>query len=125
MKRAYKILLFFASHIALMLIAPLVAVKLVPADGGMAICMIMFFIAYPIYSIFLGVIISRDMKHLWWMPLVNSVCFPLLFSLAMLGMVWELYAYSAIYLFLGYAVAALLSVIKKIRFERQNNDKGN
>ena len=125
MKRAYKILLFFASHIALMLIAPLVAVKLVPADGGMAICMIMFFIAYPIYSISLGVLISRDMKHLWWMPLVNSVCFPLLFSLAMLGMVWELYAYSAIYLFLGYAVAALLLVIKKIRFERQNNDKGN
>ena len=125
MKRAYKILLFFASHIALMLIAPLVAVKLVPADGGMAMCMLMFFVAYPIYSVALGFLISGDMRRLWWIPLVNSVSFPLLFSLAMFGMVWELYVYSAIYLFLGYAVAALLLIIKKIRFERQNNDKGN
>ena len=125
MKRAYKILLFFASHILLMLIAPLVAVKIVPADGGMAICMLMFFVAYPIYSVALGFLISGDMRRLWWIPLVNSVSFPLLFSLAMLGMVWELYVYSAIYLFLGYAVAALLLIIKKIRFERQNNDKGN
>ena len=119
MKRRYKILLFFLLHTVLMLLVPFLATELAGADAGMAICMLMFFIAYPILSIFVGIVISRDMKYLWWMPLVSAFSFPLLFSLAMRGMVWELYTYSSIYLFLGYAVAALLLIIKKIRTERQ------
>lgn len=119
MKRRYKILLFFLINIVATLLIPLISVKLAPADAGMAICMLLFFIGYPILFILLGVFISRDMKHLWWMPLVSALAFPLLFSLAMGGMVEELYAYSVIYLFLGYAIAGLLLIIKKIMLERQ------
>ena len=53
------------------------------------------------------------------MPIVSALSFPLLFSLAMGGMVEELYAYSLIYIFLGYATAGLLLIIKKIIAERQ------
>ena len=119
MKRRYKILLFFILSVILTLIIPFLATKLIPADGGMAVCMLMFFIAYPILSIVLGLAISKDMKILWWMPLVAAFFFPLLFSLAMGGMIWELYTYSGIYMFLGYAASAFVFLIKKIKSERQ------
>lgn len=119
MKKLYKILLFLVSNIALTLLLPFLTVKLAPADAGMAICMLLFFIGYPIYSIALGVIAFRDLKFSWWMPLVSSIVLPLFFSLAMKGMVWELYTYSGIYLFLGYGTLAFLAIVKKIRFERQ------
>ena len=119
MKRGYKILLFFILTVVLTLLIPFLANKLIPADRGMAVCMIMFFAIYPICSIILGVVISNDMKYLWWMPLVSAFVFPLLFSIAMSGMVWELYTYSGIYIFLGYAVAAFIFIIRKIKLERQ------
>ncbi len=120
MKRRYKVLLFFVLDIVFTLLLPFIATKLIPADGGMAVCMLLFFIVYPILSIVLGVVIVRDMKFLWWMPLVSAFSFPLFFSLAMGGMIWELYTYSGIYTFLGYAVSALLMLIKRIKAERQN-----
>lgn len=119
MKKIYKILLFLLSNIALTVLVPFLAVKLAPADSGMAVCMLLFFAGYPIYSIALGVFAWKDGKLLWWMPLAFAFTFPLLFSLAVWGMVWELYAYSFIYLFLGYGTAALLALLKKIKSERQ------
>jgi hypothetical protein len=119
MKLRYKILLFFVINVAVTLIIPFLSVKLIPADAGMAVCMLMFFAAYPLLSILLGIFTSGDMKRLWWMPTVSALSFPLLFSLAMGGMVEELYAYSLIYIFLGYATAGLLLIIKKIIAESQ------
>ena len=124
MKRKYKILLFFILNVVMALLIPFLAVKLVPSDAGMAVCMLLFFVVYPVLFMLLGIVISKDMKYLWWMPLCSFAIFPLLFSAAMGGMVEELYAYSMIYLFLGYAVSALLLIIKKIALERKMNDKG-
>lgn len=120
MKRRYKILLFFILNTVMTLLLPFLSVKLIPADGGMAVCMILFFAVYPILFIALGIISSIDIKYFWWMPLASAIIFPLLFSLAMGGMIGELYAYSAIYAFLGYAVLAFVLLIKKIKLERQS-----
>ena len=119
MKRRYKVLLFVILNIVATLLLPFLAVKLAPADAGMAICMILFFAVYPILSMLLGALSTRDKKYLWWMPLASALSFPLLFSLAMGGMVEELFVYSLIYAFLGYAIFALVLLIKKIMLERQ------
>ena len=95
------------------------ATKLAPADNGMAICMILFFIGYPLFMMALGAFTATDIKALFWTPLLCSLSFPLLFSLAMGGMIWELYVYSVIYLFLGYATSVLFLIIKKIIVERR------
>ena len=119
MKRRYKVLLFIILNIVATLLIPFLSVKLIPADAGMAVCMILFFAVYPILSMLIGWIATRDTKYFWWMPLASSVSFPLLFSIAMGGMVEELYVYSLIYTFLGYAILAFVLLIKKIRLERQ------
>ena len=119
MKRLYKIIIFFVLHISLMLLLPFLIVKLAPASAGMGICMILFFAVYPIFSMALGFVATKDMKLLGLLPLVNAICFPLLFSLAMGKMIAELYAYAGIYAFLGYSVLLLTLIIKKIMIERR------
>lgn len=119
MKRLYKIILFFALHITLTLLLPFVIVRLAPASAGMGICMILFFIVYPLFSMALGFFATKDIKLLGLFPLVNAICFPLLFSAAMGEMITELYAYAGIYAFLGYAIFLLTLIIKKIKIERQ------
>lgn len=126
MKRRYKILLFFIINIVATLLIPFLTVKIIPADAGMAVCMLLFFLVYPFLFILLGALTSRDMKHFWWMPLVSAISFPLLYSLAMGGIIEELYAYSLIYAFLGYAIAGLfmlIGLIKKMMLERQKENK--
>ncbi len=115
MKRIYKFILIFGLHITLTLLAPFLTTKLAPADSGMAICMILFFAVYPLSVMVLGALTATDIKALFWTPLACALSFPLLFSLAMGGMVWELYVYSVIYLFLGYATSVLFLIIKKIK----------
>lgn len=119
MKRLHKIILFFVLHISLMLLLPFLIVKLAPASAGMGICMILFFAVYPIFSMVLGFVATKDIKLLGLLPLVNAICFPLLFSMAMGEMIAELYVYAGIYAFLGYAVLLLTLIIKKIMIERQ------
>ena len=111
MKRIYKFILIFGLHITLTLLAPFLTTKLAPADSGLAICMILFFAVYPLSVMVLGALTATDIKAL----LACALSFPLLFSLAMGGMVWELYVYSVIYLFLGYATSVLFLIIKKIK----------
>ena len=125
MKIAYKIILFFASLFIFMLLAPFFAVRL-PADYGMGVSMIFFFCVYPLYSLFLGVLSASDIKRLFWIPLAEAALFPLLFSLAVKGMVWELYVYSGIYAVLGYLSALTVIIIKRIKIGRQRNiNEGN
>ena len=120
MKRIYKFILIFVLHIFATLVAPLLATGLAPADSGMAICMLLFFIGYPICIMALGVFATTDIKALIWAPLACAVTFPLLFSIAMGGMVWELYYYSVIYLILSYVTFALVLIIKKIISKGKN-----
>ena len=120
MKRRYKILLFFVLNIVFMLLIPFLLIRFSPADVSMTACMVLFFAVYPILFILLGIVIGKDMKHLWWMPIVAAFVFPLLFSVAMGVIIFELYTYSGIYIFLGYAVSALLLLIKKIKLERES-----
>ena len=46
MKRKYKILLFFILNAVMTLLIPFFAVKLVPSDAGMAVCMLLFFVVF-------------------------------------------------------------------------------
>ena len=113
MKRRYKILLFFITHIILMLVVPFLAVELSVDYCGMGFSMLMFFIVYPILSAAVGIVSAIDIKYLWWMPIVSAAVFPPLFSWAMSDiMIWDLYVYSAFYVLIGYAVIGIFVLIR-------------
>lgn len=60
---------------AVMLALPLGVARLTPADAGMTLCMILFYIVNPIYSAILGYRCGRNVRQMWSLPLVSSMAF--------------------------------------------------
>lgn len=110
-----KILLSLALILLTMLLFPILVINFASADAGMALCFILFFIINPALVLALTVISLKDLKKLFWLPLFSIIAFPLLFSIAVSGVVWELYIYSALYLLVS-AVTVLIYLIRKNLF---------
>lgn len=92
----------------IMFLPPLLIARAALECSGMILCMALFLIVNPIYSVALGILCGRDIRRMWSLPLVSSVAF-LAGTLLFLDIteIWFL-AYAAVYLALGWG-AMLLS----------------
>lgn len=70
-----KILLWSMASALVMLVLPCLAVTLIKGDGGMAVCLMLFFAINPIYAICSGIYAGRDAKTLWTLPIITAVLF--------------------------------------------------
>ena len=68
-------MVWLAVSVAVMFALPFCAAQFAPADAGMALCMILFFIVNPIYSAILGFRCGRNIRQMWNLPLVSSIAF--------------------------------------------------
>ena len=84
-----------------MFILPLIAVRIVSSDAGMALCFILFFAVNPLMVIALSVMAGTDIRKLWWMPFLAAVVFPVFFGIVVMELVMDLFVYSALYLAVG------------------------
>ena len=93
---------------AIMFLPPLLIDRVASECSAMILCMALFLIMNPTYSIVLGVLCGRDIRRMWKFPLVSSVAF-LAGTLLFLDIteIWFV-AYAAVYLALGWG-AMLLS----------------
>lgn len=93
--------------LAVMFILPFAVAKLASECAGMALCMMLFFVINPIYSIIIGSVAGRNIKKLWNLPLISSVAFLagawLFFDIHELWFI----VYAAIYLVIGYIGMAI------------------
>lgn len=101
MKRKTKALVSIGTILLTNLVLPRLFVWLAPADVGMALCFLLFFIGIPATDLFLGILAGSEMKKLWWIPVAAAVSFPFLFSLAMWELVMDLMVYAVFYLCIG------------------------
>ena len=69
------IMRWIAVTVAVMFVLPFCVARYVPADAGMALCMILFFIVNPVYSAILGFRCGRNIRQMWNLPLVSCVAF--------------------------------------------------
>ena len=107
------ILTSLISSAGLMLLIPFLAVTFAKSDAGMAICLILFYLLNPIFSIINGVW-ANPIKKLWYLPILPPVLF--------LAGVWIFFApadpifyvYAGIYLALGYISALINTLIIKL-----------
>lgn len=60
---------------AIMFILPFAVAKFASECAGMALCMMLFLVINPIYSIILGIVAGRNLKALWNLPLISAVAF--------------------------------------------------
>lgn len=58
-----------------MLMLPWLAVTFAPADAGMAICLILFYVINPIYSVIIGYQAGKTIKELWALPIISAALY--------------------------------------------------
>lgn len=68
-------MMWLAVTVAVMFALPFCMARFAPADAGMALCMMLFFIVNPIYSAILGFRCGRDVRQMWSLPLISSITF--------------------------------------------------
>ena len=69
------IFVWLCVSIAVMFLLPFGVARCASECAGMALCMLLFFVVNPAYSIVLGLRCGRDFRRMWYMPLVSSVAF--------------------------------------------------
>lgn len=75
MENRRVIMIWLAATVAVMFALPFCVARFAPADAGMALCMMLFFIVNPLYSAILGYRCGSNVRQMWNLPLVSSVAF--------------------------------------------------
>nr|WP_302105382.1 hypothetical protein [uncultured Duncaniella sp.] len=108
-----QIIIWLSITIVVMFVLPFVVARLASECSGMALCMMLFFIINPIYSIILGFNCGKNIRQMWNLPLVSSIAFLagtwLFFDIKE---VWFL-VYAAVYLVIGLTAMGISRYIKK------------
>jgi len=108
-----KIFFILVTTVIIMIILPWLVINFVNGDAGMAVCFLLFYAIYPLYSTIIGMIAGRNIKKLWPMPifvallfLIGTWCFFEFREIAFL-------IYAGIYLLIGIIVMLLSVVVQK------------
>ena len=64
-----RVVLWLVVSAIIMLVLPWLAVTFVKGDAGMAVCFLLFYAINPIYSVIIGAVAGKDIKHL-----CNLIC---------------------------------------------------
>lgn len=70
-----KLIRWIGITLAVMFILPFAVAKHASECAGMALCMLLFLVINPIYSIILGIVAGRNIKTMWNLPLISAVAF--------------------------------------------------
>jgi len=93
---------------------PWLAVTFAPADAGMAICLLLFYVVNPFYSLVLGGMAGQKPRSLWMLPLLVAGLF-----LAGAGIFFTLsepffFIYAGIYFVLGELAMLIVFIVNKM-----------
>jgi len=108
-----KLLKRAAISALVMLGFPCLAVFFVPADLGMGICMLLFFVINPIYALVSGWKAGKDIRHLWSSPVITALLF---LAGTWLFLEWgetAFLVYALVYLLIGMAAMGISALLKK------------
>lgn len=108
-----KLLFWLLLSAVIMLLLPRLtyqlAPALLPADSGIAVAMLFYFIVNPLYAALAGFYAGKDRKTLW----VSPVLVPILFLLGVWNTGTWLLVLSGCYLVIGLLVMYISSLRKK------------
>lgn len=112
-------ILWLTISVVIMIALPFAVTRLASESSGMALCMILFFIVNPIYSVILGFRCGKDIRRMWNLPLASSIAFLagtwLFFDIKE---VWFT-IYASVYLIIGWTAMGISNYMNKRKI--QNN----
>jgi len=117
MKLKKKLIVSFIIMLVILLILPFVFIKTAEPHEFMGIMMLLFFGINPITTAIINSMIGKDIKKIWWMPLLFSIVFLLSYWLVLKEVIFDLMIYAVIYLIIGliFMFISYLIVKKQIR----------
>ena len=80
---------------------PWLMVTVIPAEGGMAACLLLFFAVDPIFAIAAGMFAGKRPRELWFLPILTPVLFLLGAWLCLDFGNSDFVSYALMYLLLG------------------------
>ncbi len=99
------------SRLAVMVLLPWLTVRFAPADGGMALCFLLFFAVDPLYALADGWKAGKKIRSRWWYPAATALSF-------LLG-AWTVFdpgepafcVYALVYGAIGYAALGVSAIL--------------
>lgn len=99
--------------VMIMFVMPFAVAEFASESAGMALCMMLFLVINPLYSIILGVVSGKNIKVLWNLPVISAVAF--------LSGTWLFFdrqepwfmAYAAVYLCIGVITMLITNHIRQ------------
>ena len=97
-----KIIINSVIMIIILFILPLILTSFCKPHEFMGIMILLFLIINPITIFIISFIIGKDIKKMWYIPILFSVIFLLSYWLVLWGVILDLLFYAFIYIIIGY-----------------------
>ena len=116
MRLKKKIFIILTIIINVLLILPFILIKVSKPHEFMGIMVMLFFVVNPITAAIINSMIGKDIRYMWWMPLLFCIVFLLSYWLVLEEIILDLIIYALIYLIIGLIfMMASLFVVKKFK----------
>lgn len=73
MKLTKKYIRWALISAAIMLLAPWITSRVISEEIGLALCLMLFYGAYPLYSFVIGIVSGPELKGMWTQPILMTV----------------------------------------------------
>lgn len=120
MKLNKKIIINVIIMFLILIILPLILTSFSKPHEFMGIMILLFFIINPIFSFIINFIVGKDVKRMWYMPILFSLIFLISYWIILSEVIIDLLFYAFIYIIIGYIsifISFLLSN-KRGRYEK-------
>ena len=96
-----KLIISLTSMFVILFVLPLIFVNLAQPHEFMGIMIIFFFGVNPLAIVVISALVGKDIKKMWWTPIVFNIIFLLSYWIVLKEVILDLSFYAAIYLVLG------------------------
>ena len=96
-----KIFIILTIMLCVLFILPFILINISKSHEFMGITMMLFFVVNPLTTAFINSMIGKDIKRMWWMPILFCIVFLLSYWLVLEEIILDLVFYAVIYIIIG------------------------
>ena len=124
MKLKKKLIMAITIMIFVLSVIPLILINLATPHEFMGVMILLFFMINPLAILIVSLMVSKDLKQLWWIPILFCILFLISYWIVLSGVILDLLVYAAIYLIIG-ACAMLVSYLINVKNSTNSGCKKN
>ena len=101
METKKKMCIILTVMLCILLILPIILINISKPHEFMGITMMLFFVVNPLTTAIINSMIGKDIKKMWWMPILFCIVFLLSYWLVLEEIILDLVFYAVIYIIIG------------------------